>query len=413
MLLISSLRYAVGAATLGGAAAFALAGEATPTGVQANFVQNGEASFVVSYFEYALSKEADEIGACPKGMSKAIKVDLFAVATDSASAPPQGVTASGPEAQAARARLQSLNSVFSRNVCQNPQKAGPDPDFRTVEGSNVPVYGIDLDGQDSRATGQPAPGTCAHDDFRGFNGERGIDNQFYRAVGCTPYFQPSHGDYTLSTEMLTGAWGILIRLRGVDDIRNDRDVEVDFFANNDPIQLSAKREAVPYASYAPRDPRFRASTHGRLVNGVLTTDPVDVRFRRTANGLYVERPLQDARLRVTLSTAGMMEGYLAGYTSVADLYDVQFGYSKVSDLNGKPLPASQGSIVANGAAAFFGYNCNGAYNALVAVADGHRDPKTGQCTAVSTQYRIRAIPAFVVDLETRDTNLTNSPSVAR
>jgi hypothetical protein len=38
------------------------------------------------------------------------------------------------------------------------------------------------------------------------------------------------------------------------------------------------------------------------------------------------------------------------------------------------------------------------------LADGDRDPKTGQCTSISTQYRIKAVPAFVVDAATHSIN---------
>ena len=38
------------------------------------------------------------------------------------------------------------------------------------------------------------------------------------------------------------------------------------------------------------------------------------------------------------------------------------------------------------------------------LADGHPDPKTGKCTSISTQYRIKAIPAFVVDTKTQSAN---------
>ena len=51
-----------------------------------------------------------------------------------------------------------------------------------------------------------------------------------------------------------------------------------------------------------------------------------------------------------------------------------------------------------------GHTCQGAYYAMKQLADGHRDPKTGQCSALSTQYRIKAIPAFVVDAATQSTN---------
>ena len=51
-----------------------------------------------------------------------------------------------------------------------------------------------------------------------------------------------------------------------------------------------------------------------------------------------------------------------------------------------------------------GHTCNGAYYAIQDVADGHPDAKTGKCTSVSTQYRIKALPAFVVNAKTKSVN---------
>ena len=102
--------------------------------------------------------------------------------------------------------------------------------------------------------------------------------------------------------MFTGAWGILISLEGVDDIRNDDSVEVGIFANADPIQLSPNRKPLPNATYAiDQDPRFQAKTRGRIKDGVLTTEPADVRFHSITNSLHFDRPLDDARLQTTLS----------------------------------------------------------------------------------------------------------------
>ena len=50
------------------------------------------------------------------------------------------------------------------------------------------------------------------------------------------------------------------------------------------------------------------------------------------------------------------------------------------------------------------HTCNGVYYALKQMADGHRDPATGQCTSISTQYRLKAIPAFVVKADTQSVN---------
>ena len=44
------------------------------------------------------------------------------------------------------------------------------------------------------------------------NGERGIDNQFYRLVGCSNSYQSTGPANTCEIEMHTGSWGILIAL---------------------------------------------------------------------------------------------------------------------------------------------------------------------------------------------------------
>ena len=85
--------------------------------------------------------------------------------------------------------MQSMMGPNGENPCSKPEKFGPDPNFRTVKIPDAKAYGIDIDGQDSRAKGKPAPGTCAHNDLVGMNGERGIDNQFFRVVGCSNSYQ--------------------------------------------------------------------------------------------------------------------------------------------------------------------------------------------------------------------------------
>src|SRR5690606_28909703 len=102
---------------------------------------------------------------------------------------PEGKRRKGESDEAYAKRLNDGARVIStapngQNVCMHPEASEPDPHFRTVSTSKVPVDGIDLDGVDSRAD-TPVPGTCPHDDFPGMNGERGIDNQYYRVVGCS------------------------------------------------------------------------------------------------------------------------------------------------------------------------------------------------------------------------------------
>ena len=369
-------------------------------------MRDGEAAFVLSHIEFALAEDAGVTGACPDGMSKNVS-EIFALT-------PQGKRRPGESDEAYAERLREGGKTLSvgpdgEDLCMQPEVADPDPWYRTVEGSGFPVDGIDLDGADSHGDGAVAPGTCPHDDFAGMNGEPGVDNQFYRVVGCTHSFQPSGQSNSFAIGMLTGAWGILLVVRGIDDIYNDDSVEVTFLSNADPIRLSPGREPLAYATYtADPDPRFQATARGRIQEGVLITEPADLRFHYDLNSMLLERPLRDAQLQVTLDDAGELAGYLAGYTPVEEMYDLQFGYRNGKTSAGELAPLRLRSGSANGAAYVLGRTCPGAYRALYQYADAHPDPETGKCTSISTQYRLRAIPAFVVESNSGAEDITVS-----
>jgi len=107
---------------------------------------------------------------------------------------------------------------------------------------------------------------------------------------------------------------------------------------------------------------------------------------------------------MTLGEDGMLKGYLAGYTEVEAAYDVQYGFRNGTNGTGKPASHRLRLGSASGQARVLGHTCNGAYYAIHRLADAHPDPETGRCTSISTQYRIEAIPAFVVDLPTQSIN---------
>jgi hypothetical protein len=403
MRVISAMRYLGTAAMLCALYGATLAADSTT-----NAPQNGQIGFVVSHIKYALAKDANETGACPDGMTKGYgSAGNFSDIGAAFVSKPELQRKEGEveDQYVRRVFTQAMGDPNTKNLCLNPELGKPDPNFKTVTAKNVAVDGIDLDGQDSHSNGKAAPNTCPHEDFVGINGERGIDNQFFRLVGCSKSWQTTGQSNTYEIEMYTGAWGILITLKGAGDLRNAKDVEVGIYANGDPIQLSPTREALPNATYAiDQDPRFRATTHGRIVNGVLTTDPVDVRFHVITNSIHLERPLQDARLRMTVTPDGGLDGILAGYTPVEELYDFQYGFRNGTDAKGGPAPLQLRTVSSIGQAAVLGHTCQGAYYAMKQLADGHRDPKTGQCSSISTQYRIKAIPAFVVDAATESVN---------
>lgn len=395
-------------ASAGSLAASAYSGlSARPSGehvakapLQTDVFRNGEAGFVVTEFAYAVA-DAKDTGACPRGMTAGVQglIETFAKT-------PAGQMKADENPQAYERRLRrAVNTApGGENLCMHPELGGPDPGWRMVSG-DVKIDGIDLDGQDSIAGKRSAAGTCSHQDFTSTDGTRGVDNQFYRVIGCTTGFQSNAQGNGFQTEMYTGSWGILMTLRGVEDLENDPDVEVGFYANADPIQLSANRAALPYATYAAeQDPRYRAVTRGRIVDGILTIDPVDMRFHNVVNAMKDDRELRAARIRFKFTPDGGLEGFLAGYTPVEKMYDLQFGARNSRNAKGELAPLPQRLNTSMGRAAALGNSCTGSYAALYEAADGDRDPKTGRCTSISTQYKVRLTPAFVIDARTQSVN---------
>jgi hypothetical protein len=375
----------------------------TPSGTVATadnaVIRDGGIDLVVSRLAYALGPDAETTGGCPAGMTRNVE-EIWA-------SMPGGTQRAGESEEAYGARREAGGRQLStapdgRNYCEHPEIAPLDTHTRMLTAGNVPALGIDLDDRDSRAASDGL-----RRDFVSPRGARGIDNQFYRAVGCNRSYQSTGQSNGFETSMHTGAWGVLIRLAGVSDLRNDDSVTVTIAANADPIQLSPARVPLDFATYSMmQDPTFRATTSARLVDGVLTSQPVDVRIQSDVNGMIMTRELRDARIVATLSERGILAGYLAGYTPVTAMYDTQFGYRQGRDEHGQLSPRRSPS--ANGAARVLGHTCQGIFQSMQRLADGHRDPATGRYTSISTQYHFLAIPAFIVDAPTRSMNASET-----
>lgn len=363
-----------------------------------SFLRDGTAGFVVTDIAYALGPDTQDTPACPQGMSLDVS-QIFAAGPDGRQRPEEDDETYTKRKEAGGKVLSA--SADGRDYCTNPAIAPVDTHARLLLDSRARAEGIDLDGKISRS---PADARSGQLDFVGIDGTKGVDNQFWRAVGCNRSYQSRGQSNGFKIEMYSGSWGILVKLDDVDDLRNDNSVKVGLYANADPLQVSPTRDALEYATYAmDADPRFRAETTGRILDGVLTTDPVDVRFHHVVNGMYLERPLRDARIQATLSPQGVLKGFLAGYSPVEAIYDYQFGFRDAKDAAGKPT-LQRAVASANGAARVLGHTCPGMWQSLHRMADGHRDAKSGAFTSISTQYRIEARPAFVVDVPTRSKN---------
>jgi hypothetical protein len=363
------------------------------------FVRAGEAGFVVTQFGYALGPDASETSSCSNGMSKNV-VEIYGESEEGKRRP-------GENDEVYSKRLEEGGKAISatadgKDYCTNPQLAPPDPHARFHTNPTARADGLNLDGKVSQSQADLTAGRL---DFTGLDGTAGVDNQFWRVVGCSKPYQKNGHAVGFGSEMYTGSWGLLIKLDDLDDLKNDDHVVVRVYSNADPMQISPKREALEYATYAfDRDPDYQAKVKGKLKNGVLTTEQFDFLFKRVTNAMYVDRPLHKARIQATLSPNGTMKGYLAGYTPVEQMYDFQFGYRSAKTGNGNPADPRRVIGTANGAARTLGYTCPGMYQGLHRFADGDFDTKNRKFTSISTQYRFEARPAFIVDVETKSVN---------
>lgn len=274
------------------------------------------------------------------------------------------------------------------------------PDTLVVQGDRS--FGLDLDGS---SNGDPTPtGIRPHVNFTGVNGEPGVDNELYRALGCSRHWRwdaranesvtDPFDDNDLSgfgaDNVRDGQSTMLIEITGVDDLMNDPDVEVGFYVGLNPISLDATNKLQAYTSQTvDPNPLWHNQLRGRIVNSILETEPADIRLRRTLVSIDAETFILGSRLRLELRPDGSARGILAGYEPIGKMY--------------WPGPSLYRANLAIGVK-----NPDPTYyRALYQYADAYPDAETGQYTAISMARAINAVPAFIFHEPSREPVITN------
>jgi hypothetical protein len=119
-------------------------------------------------------------------------------------------------------------------------------------------------------------------------------------------------------------------------------------------------------------------TRGKIVAGVLTTEPVDILFTSTDGTSPYD--IRDARFRGEIQPDGSVKGILGGYEDIARVYWNNTRGTDVAETN------TQGPMT-----------CPGLYYALQRLADAYPDTLSGgDCKWISSAYEVQALPAFVI-----------------
>lgn len=246
----------------------------------------------------------------------------------------------------------------------------PDPGLQPVTGPHS--YGFDLDNDTS--TGFPI----------GMSGdEKGVDNEYYRAIGCVMAWRGStkighHAKYVMDG-MRDGSFTVLAALSGEgDDWRNDPNARMAFYMGKDKMVKDANGEiAEDYTFRINPSPDYESSFPVSIKDGVIThQEPGDITFR----GVDGPVTLMLSKLNFEVTDNGHLHGFIGGYQ------DVDIAYNEL----------------ARGGATYeltMRMNTQSVWYALLRHADGLWDEEKGRYTGISKAYRFYGTPAIVIDPE--------------
>jgi hypothetical protein len=253
------------------------------------------------------------------------------------------------------------------NVYVNPTSI-PDPGLVGVSGTIA--EGLNLDGDDS--TGFTSP-----------SGEKGIDNNFYKALGCWKTYRGPHrlssGALNFNDAMRNGAWTTVIVVAGEgSDPMNDDHVKVGFYVSKDKmVKDGLGNIARDYTFRIAPDAKYEGVLRARTVNGrIISTGPADIMLHDPSYSGDLE--LLRARVDLEMKPDGALTGYVGGYRPWEPVYRgwVNARGTVIEVLTWVQLPA--------------------VYYALRRNADYSPTGPGGEKTHISFALRIDALPAFVM-----------------
>jgi hypothetical protein len=316
-------------------------------------VKNGTIAFALTSLRWATYLKPDAPVDCPDGVNQGPREQFAALF------PNDGQTRTLADTQLKR----EVQNWF-------PTTAPDYFAFREPRGPHA--IGLNLDGRNDP------------EDFTSLEGEPGIDNQLYRALGCINSYRDANGtnDSLNSAEILTDRYNrLLIEINGVTSLENSEQVEVMVYRGLDPLRTDAGGKRVLPGQTQRIDIRWGAKfiqrLQGKIVNGVLITEPHDLTFPWSVFNVPTDEYVREARLRLNL-TAETADGLIGGYADIETWY-LQLMKSQSTHCQSYGQLASMSL-----------------YKAMRRLADAYPDPKTGANTAISSALRATFTQVYIL-----------------
>lgn len=341
----------IGVILLCGLTALALTG--TSGAADAPLVpKDGRIGYVLTYLYWAIYQSPDPKTDCPKGYNI------------------------GPRGQfTALFPSDRKHTVVESQLAQEVQTWHPNgkPDtFPYYEPVGHTALGLNLDGR----TGP--------NDYTSPDGEQGIDNQLFRALGCVIGFRGPDGvEFIFENKAIaTSRYNrLMIELSNVKSLVDDDDVTVKVYRGLDRLLTDASGNKIVAGGSQRIDTRWGRTLmrqmKGRIVKGVLTTEPIkDLVIPWMNLGVPTFQLLKDMRLRLKLTSTGA-QGLIGGYADVDTWY-----YQLIR--NDSTHHLSNGDI-----------SGISVYKEMKRLADAYPDPKTGANTAISAALDARFVQVYI------------------
>lgn len=327
---------------------------AGPASAEEKALQNGTIGYVLTYQNWALYQAADG-SECPQGLNGGPREEYKALFPDD-----------GTKRKLVDTQMKMEIAQFFPEDWKSPLP------FR--EGSGKIAPGLNLDGK------------VGARDFTSPDGTVGVDNNFFRALGCVANFRGPNGNNFIDTARGARNFAfnrVLLEITGVDSLANDPEVQVTMLRGLQRVRPDAGGTDVMPGGSQPVDTRFsgrfKTVMKGKIVDGVLITEPADdATLPLWENqGGPGEYRIRGMRYELTLTSTGA-KGLMAGYN------DVESWYKNISR-SWMTLIQSYGQ-----------FQAPTVYHELHRLADGYPDPKTGANTAISAAMDVRFAQAFII-----------------
>jgi hypothetical protein len=230
-------------------------------------------------------------------------------------------------------------------------------------------------------------GKIKANDFVSPDGEKGIDNALYRAWGCDAPWR-GNGNATLdlraNDKMQEGLYTMVIRISGNADPMNDPDAVVEIGYSPDKIVKDARGSVAVNYSYRILQPAQYTRLKAKITGGVVETEQVEHLHSPRIAWFYDQTGdtnFTKGMIRLKIAADGLGgSGLIGGYRNWRDLYAEN---TFAQDGGQQGIREHEDHVAL--------------YYALRRNADGMLNSATGKYDGISSAYRIRMSPAFVVD----------------